>query len=67
MTKSVGQHKIVKGVKLQKSESSLICFIIEEGSTNALPVFTSKLAHIGIPVSLHKKNVRLRYLINDIQ
>ena len=28
MTKSVRQHKIVKGGKLQKSESSLICVII---------------------------------------
>ena len=41
MTKSVRQHKILKGGKLQKSESFLICVIIAEGSTNALPVSTS--------------------------
>ena len=35
MTKSVRQHKIVKDGKLQKSESSLICVVIAEGSTNA--------------------------------
>ena len=35
MTKSVHQHKIVKAGKLQKSESSLICVVIAEGSTNA--------------------------------
>ena len=45
VTKSVRQHKIGKGDKLQKSESSLICVIIAEGSTHALPVFTSVLAH----------------------
>ena len=32
MTKCVRQHKVVKGGKLQKSESSLICVIIAEGS-----------------------------------
>ena len=66
MTKSVRQHKIVKGGKLQKSESPFICVIIAEGSTNALPVSTSILAHFCIPVSLHNKNVILRCLINDI-
>ena len=40
---SVRQHKIIKGGKLQKSESSLICVVLAEGSTNALPVFTSIL------------------------
>ena len=40
---SVRQHKIIKHGKLQKSESSLICVILAEGSTNALPVFTSIL------------------------
>ena len=60
MTKSVRQHKIVKSGKLQKSESSLICVIISEGSTNALPVNTSILANFCIPVSLHNKNVFLR-------
>ena len=35
---------IVKDGKLQKSDSSLICVIIAEGSTNALPVFTSIFA-----------------------
>ena len=40
MTKSVCQHKIViKGGTLQKSESSLLCFVIAEGSANALLVF----------------------------
>ena len=43
MTKSVRQHKIGKGRKLQKSESSFIRLVIAEGSTNALPVFTSIL------------------------
>ena len=38
VTKSVCQHKIVKGGMLQESESSLICFVIAEGSPNALPV-----------------------------
>ena len=66
MTKNVHQHKIVKGGKLQKSESSLICVVIAEGSTNALPLFTSILAHFCILVSLHNKNVLLRCLINDI-
>ena len=66
MTKSLRQHKIVKGGKLQKSESSLICVIIAEGSTNVLPVSTSILAHFCIPVSLHNKNALLRCLINDI-
>ena len=63
MTKSVRQHKIVKGGKLQKSESSLICVIIADGSTNALPVSTSILAHFCIPVSLHNKNVLLRRIL----
>ena len=49
MTKCVRQHKIVKGGKLQKSESSLICVIIAEGSTNALPVSTNIPAHFCIP------------------
>ena len=40
---SVCQHKIIKGGKLQKSESSPICVVLAEGSTNALPVFTSIL------------------------
>ena len=31
MTKCVRQHKVIKGGKLQKSESSLICVIIAEG------------------------------------
>ena len=66
MTKCVRQHKIVKGGKLKKSESSLICVIIAEGSTNVLPVFTSILAHFCGLVSLHNKNVILRCLINDI-
>ena len=40
MTKSVFQHKIViKGGKLQESESSLLCFVIAEGSANASLVF----------------------------
>ena len=65
MTKSVRQHKIVKGGKLQKFESSLICVIIAEGSTNALPVSTSIPAHFFIQVSLNNKNVLLRFLIND--
>ena len=66
MTKSVRQHKIVKGGKLQKSETPLICVIISEGSTNALPVSTSIPADFCIPVSLYNKNVFLRCLINDI-
>ena len=41
MTKRVHQHKVVKGGKLRKSKSSLICVIIAEGPTNALPVSTS--------------------------
>ena len=42
MTKSVRQHQhnFVKGGKLQKSESSLSCVLIAEGSTNALHVST---------------------------
>ena len=52
MTKCVRQHKVVKGGKLQKSESSLICVIIAEGSTNTSPVSTSILVHFYIPVSL---------------
>ena len=39
ITKSVCQHKIVKGGKLQESEPSLLCFVIAEGSANALLVF----------------------------
>ena len=66
MTKSVCQRKIVKGVKLQKSESSIICVVIAEGSTNALPVSTSIPANFCIPVSLYNKNVFLRCVINDI-
>ena len=66
MTKGVRQHKIVKGGELKKSESSLICVIIAEGSTDALPVSTSILAHFCIPVSLYNRNVLLRCLINDI-
>ena len=66
MTKSVRQHKIVKGGKSQRSESSLLCVIIAEGSTNALPVSTSILAHFCIPVCLHNKNVHLRCLINHV-
>ena len=66
MTKCIFQHKIVKVDKLQKSESSLICVIIAEGSTNALPVSTGTPAHFYIPVSLYNKNVLLRCLINDI-
>ena len=62
MTKRVRQHKIVKGGKLQKSESSLICVVIAEGSTNDLPVSISILAHFCIPVSLRNKNVLLRCL-----
>ena len=53
MLESVHQHKIIKGGKLQKSESSLICVVIAEGSTNALQVSTSILAHFCIPVFLH--------------
>ena len=52
--------------KLQRSESSLICVVIAEGSTNALPVSINILAHFCIPVSLHNKNVLLRCLINGI-
>ena len=66
MTKSVHQHKIIKGGKLQKSEFSLIGVIIAEGSTNALPVPTSILSHFCIPVFVHNKTVLLRCLINDI-
>ena len=66
MTKCIRQDKILKGGKLKKSESSLICVIIAEGSTDALPVSTGILAHFCIPVSLHKKNVLFRCLINDI-
>ena len=38
-------------------ESSLICVIFAEGSTNALPVFINILGHFYIPVSLHNKSV----------
>ena len=57
MTKIVHQHKIAIGDELQKSESSLIYVIIAEGSTNAVPVFTSIGAHFCNSVSLHSKNV----------
>ena len=50
MTKCVRKHKVVKGGKFQKSESSLICVIITEGSTDALPVSTSILACFCIPL-----------------
>ena len=43
-----------------------ICVVIAEGSTNALSVSKSILAHFCIPVSLHNKNALLRCLINDI-
>ena len=66
MTKSVHRQKILKGGKLQKFESSLICVITAEGSTNALPIFTNIPAHFCIPVSLYNKNVLLWCLINDI-
>ena len=66
MTKSVRQHKVVKGGKLQKSQSSLICVVIAEASINALPVVIRILAHFCIPVSVHNKNVFLGFLINDI-
>ena len=66
MTKSVRQHKSVKGSKLQKPESSLICVIIAEGYTNAMPVSISIPAQFCVSVSLHKKNVLLRCMINDI-
>ena len=56
MTKSVRQHKVVKGGKQQKSESSLICVINAEEYTNALPVSTSIPAHFCIPVSLYNNN-----------
>ena len=46
VTKSVRQHKIVKGGKLQKSESCLICVVIAEGSTNALTVLVSILVPV---------------------
>ena len=62
MTKYVRQHKVVKGGKLQKSESYLICVVIAEGSTTALPISTSIPAHFCIPVSLCNKNVLLRCL-----
>ena len=41
MTKSVRQHKIVKGGKLQKSESSLTCVVTAEVSANAVPISIS--------------------------
>ena len=66
MIKSVRQHGIVKGGKLQKSKPSLICVVIAEGSGNALPVFLSILANFCISVFLHNKNVLLRCVINDI-
>ena len=46
MTKTVRQHRIVKGGKLRKSESSLICVVIAEASTNVLPVFKCILAAV---------------------
>ena len=60
MTRCVRQHKVVKAGKLQKSESSLICVTIAEGSTNTLPVSTSIPAHLCISVSLYNKSVLLR-------
>ena len=66
MTKSVRQHKIVKGGTFQKSEFPLVCVVAADGSTHALPVFTSSLAHFFIPLPLHNKNVFRRCLINDI-
>ena len=62
MNQIIPQNKIVKGGKLWRSESSLICVFIAEGSTNALPVSTNILAHFCIAVSLHNKNVLLRCL-----
>ncbi|WP_419582018.1 hypothetical protein [Thiolapillus sp.] len=56
----------IKGGKLRKSESSLICVVIAEGSTNALPISKTILAHFFIPDSFHNKNILLLYLINDI-
>ena len=46
VAKSVRQHMIVKGGKLKKSESPLICVVIAEGSTSALPVSTRILVHL---------------------
>ena len=46
-TKSVREHKIVNGGKLQDPESSLICFVIAAGYANPLPVSISILAHFG--------------------
>ena len=45
MTKSVGRRKIVKGGKLQKSESSIIYVVIAEGSTYGLLVFFEILSN----------------------
>ena len=52
MTKSVHQHKIVTGGKLWKSktESSLICVVIAEGS-KCLASFHKHLVHFCIPLS----------------
>ena len=66
MTKSDRQYEIVKGGKLQESQSSLICFVIAGGSLKALPVFINILAHFCIPVSFNNKYVLLRCLIDDI-
>ena len=55
MAKGIRQYKIVKGDKLQESESSLICVVIAEGSANALPVSTRIPAHFCTRVSLHNK------------
>ena len=63
MAKSVRQHSIVKAGKLKKSKTSLICVVIAEGSTTALPVSTSITAHFCFPVSLHNKNVLLRWAV----
>ena len=65
MTINVYVHKIVKGGNLQQSKYSIFCFVIAEGSANALPVFISILAHIFVPTSLHNMNILLRSLIND--
>ena len=64
MTKSVRQHKIVKGGKLQESESSLIYVVIAEGSTNALKVSTSIHAHCSVPVN-KKAPIHFIISIND--
>ena len=69
MTKCVCQHKVIKGGKLQKSESSLVCVIIAEGSTNVLPVSTNIPADFCIPVSLYNKNpINISaYIVSDFK